>query len=139
MEDVPEVGAAVPMDKLARVYRKIQGRIQELTTAYENEVKELKAQQDAIKIALKDKMLDLGVKSVNTNEGMVILSTQTRYFTQDWDSFKQFMVEQDAFDLVEKRIAQKNMASFLAEHPGVVPPGLNSNSEYTISVRKART
>jgi hypothetical protein len=138
MEDVPEVEVDVPMDKLARVYRKIQGRIQELTTAYENEVKALKEQQDAIKIVLKDRMLDLGVKSVNTNEGVVILSTQTRYFTQDWDSFKQFMVEQDALDLVEKRIAQKNMASFLAENPGVVPPGLNSNSEYTISVRKAR-
>jgi hypothetical protein len=45
-------------------------------------------------------------------------------------------MEHDALDLFEKRIAQLNMKQFLEENPGVVPPGLNSNSEYDISVRK---
>lgn len=126
----------VPMDKLARVYRKMQTRIQELTAAYETEVEALKAQQDTIKNALKDKMLTLGVMSVNTEEGTVILSTKTRYQTQDWDSFKQFIIEHDAVDLLEKRIAQTNMATFLKENPSLFPPGLNSNTEFSISVRK---
>jgi microcystin degradation protein MlrC len=128
--------ASIPMDKLARVYRKMQSRIQELTAAYESEVEVLKAQQDAVKQALKDQMLALGLTSVKTAEGTVILSTKTRYATQDWDAFKQFMVEHDALDLLEKRIAQTNMATFLKENPGLVPPGLNSNAEYAISVRK---
>ena len=127
---------SVPMDKLARVYRKMQTRIQELTSIYETEVEVLKAQQDAVKTALKDQMLALGVKSVNTAEGTVILSTKTRYSTQDWDSFKHFVIENDALDLFEKRIAQTNMATFLRENPALVPPGLNSNSEFSISVRK---
>jgi len=38
--------------------------------------------------------------------------------------------------LLEKRIAQGNMAKFLEENPGLLPPGLNSNTEYGISVRK---
>ena len=46
------------------------------------------------------------------------------------------MKENDALDLLEKRIAQTNMANFLQENPTLVPPGLNSNSEYAISVRK---
>ena len=96
----------------------------------------LKAQQEAVKTALKDQMLALGVKSVNTAEGTVILSTKTRYSTQDWDAFKDFIKENDAIDLLEKRIAQTNMATFLGENPTLVPPGLNSNSEYSISVRK---
>lgn len=127
---------AVPMDKLARVYRKMQTRIQELTATYETEVEALKAQQDEIKNALKDQMLALGVKSVNTEAGTVILSTKTRYSTQDWDAFKQFVIEHDAVDLLEKRIAQTNMASFLKENPALMPPGLNSNTEFNISVRK---
>lgn len=129
---------SVPMDKLARTYRKIQARIQELTTAYETEIERLKVQQDVIKTALKDQMLALGLKSVNTQEGTVVLSTKTRYSTQDWDSFKTFIVQHDAVDLLEKRIAQTNMATFLKDNPGVVPPGLNSNSEYAISVRKPK-
>jgi hypothetical protein len=46
------------------------------------------------------------------------------------------MIEHEAVDLLEKRIAQLNMAQFLEENPGVVPPGLNSTSEFDISVRK---
>ena len=129
-------GAAVPMDTLARVYRKMQTKIQQMTAVYETEVEVLKAQQEVVKTALKDQMLALGVKSVNTAEGTVILSTKTRYSTQDWDAFKEFMKENDALDLLEKRIAQTNMATFLQENPTLVPPGLNSNSEYAISVRK---
>ena len=128
--------AAVPMDKLAKVYRKMATRIQELTQAYENEVEEIKRQQDAVKIALKDQMLVLGVSSVRTDQGTVVLSTKTRYNTQDWDSFKTFVLQHEAVDLLEKRIAQTNMATFLEENPGLVPPGLNSVSEYAISVRK---
>ena len=126
----------VPMDKLAKVYRRMQQRIQELTQAYENEVEQIKAQQDSVKIALKDQMLKLGVSSVRTDQGTVVLSTKTRYNTQDWDSFKEFIKEYDALDLLEKRIAQGNMATFLEDNPGLVPAGLNSMTEYAISVRK---
>ena len=128
----------IPMDKLARVYLKIRARIQQLTQQYESEVEELKAQQDEIKTALKDQLMALGSKSVRTDQGTVILATKTRYFTQDWDSFKRFVVEHDVLDLFERRIAQTNMAAFLRDNPGLIPPGLNSNSEYTISVRKPK-
>ena len=128
--------AAVPMDKLAKVYRRMAARIQELTQAYENEVEEIKRQQDTVKIALKDQMLALGVSSVRTDQGTVVLSTKTRYNTQDWDSFKTFVLQHEAVDLLEKRIAQTNMSTVLEENPGLVPPGLNSVSEYAISVRK---
>ena len=126
----------VPMDKLAKVYRRMQSRVQELTAQYESEIEDIKRQQDVVKIALKDQMLKLGVSSVRTDPGTVVLSTKTRYNTQDWDSFKEFIKEHDALDLLEKRIAQTNMATFLSENPSLVPAGLNSMTEYAISVRK---
>jgi len=128
--------AQVPLVKLARVYRKMQARVQELTQAYETEVEAIKAQQDQLKTAMKDQMLSSGMKSVNTEAGTVVLSTSTRYSTTDWDSFKEFIKQHDAIDLLEKRIAQKNMSMFLEENPGVLPEGLNSFTEYNISVRK---
>ena len=126
----------VPMDKLAKVYRRMQSRVQEVTAQYESEIEDIKRQQDVVKIALKDQMLKLGVSSVRTDQGTVVLSTKTRYNTQDWDSFKEFIKEHDALDLLEKRIAQTNMATFLSENPSLVPAGLNSMTEYAISVRK---
>ena len=126
----------VPMDKLAKIYRKIRTEIEVLTKAYDTQVEALKEQQDALKSAMKEQMQALGVTSVNTPQGTVVMSVKTRFTTNDWDSFKKFVAEQDALDLFERRIHQTNMQVFLEENPGVVPPGLNSNSEYDISVRK---
>jgi hypothetical protein len=126
----------IPLDKLAKVYRKMRDQISELTKEYDTQVEILKAQQEEIKNAMKEQMQALGVTSVRTDQGTVVLSVKTRYSTADWDSFKKFVMEHDALDLFEKRIAQLNMKQFLEENPGVVPPGLNSNSEYDVSVRK---
>jgi len=126
----------VPMDKLARIYRKIKTEIDALTQEYDNKLETLKAQQDELKFAMKDQMQALGVKSVNTAFGTVSMIHKTRYSTQDWDSFKKFIVEHDVVDLLEKRIAQTNMARFLEENPGSVPPGLNSFSDFEIRVTK---
>lgn len=126
----------IPLDRLAKVYRKIREQISTLTKEYDTQVEVLKAQQEEIKAAMKDQMQAIGVTSVRTAQGTVVLSVKTRYSTADWDSFKKFVVEHDAIDLFEKRIAQTNMKQFLEENPGVVPPGLNSNAEYDISVRK---
>jgi hypothetical protein len=129
---------AIPMDKLALIYRKIRDRISMLTKEYDTQVEALKAQQDEIKFAIKDQMKALGVKSVRTDLGTITLTTKTRYNTQDWDSFKDFVLEHKMVDLLEKRIAQTNMATFLAENPTIVPPGLNSTTEFDITVTKPR-
>ena len=126
----------VPLDKLVKIYRKLRTRMTELTQAYDTQAEVLKAQQDEIKNAIKDQMKAMGVTSVRTTEGTAVMSVKTRYYTQDWDSFKQFVIDNHALELFEKRIAQSNMAQFLEENPGVVPPGLNSTSEFDISVRK---
>jgi hypothetical protein len=126
----------IPIATLAKVYRKIRGRVEILTQEYEREVAELKQQQEEVANAMREQMKAMGVKSVNTDHGTVMLGLKTRYNTQDWDAFKAFIVEHDALDLMEKRIAQGNMATFLKDNPGVIPPGLTSDSEYTITVRK---
>lgn len=126
----------IPLDKLAKIYRKIKAEIDTLTQEYDTKIEQLKAQQDELKYAMKDQMKALGVKSVNTNFGTVSMVNKTRYSTNDWDSFKKFVIENDVVDLLEKRIAQSNMARFLEENPGMVPPGLNAFSDFEIRVTK---
>jgi hypothetical protein len=126
----------IPLDKLAKVYRKIRDRIGKLTQEYETQVEELKAQQAEISAAMKDILMSTGQKSANTSEGTIILGTKTRYTTHDWDSFKKFVLEHEVVELLEQRIAQKNMSTFLEDNPTLVPPGLDQATEYTITVRK---
>jgi DNA-binding ferritin-like protein (Dps family) len=110
----------VPMDKLAKIYQKIRARVQALTTEYETQLDELKAQQQEVANEMKNRMQKLGMASVRTTEGTIVLGQKTRYFTSDWDSFKQFVLEHEVLDLFEKRIAQGNMKQFMEENPGVV-------------------
>ena len=126
----------IPLDKLAKIYRKIKAEIDALTQEYDTKIEQLKAQQDELRFAMKDQMKALGVKSVNTAFGTVSMVNKTRYSTNDWDSFKKLIIENDVVDLLEKRIAQSNMARFLEENPGMVPPGLNAFSDFEIRVTK---
>ena len=126
----------IPFDKLVKVYRKMKLEIDTLTQEYDTKVELLKAQQDEIKFAIKDQMKALGVSSVKSPFGTVSMRTSTTYTTNDWASFKEFVLEHGAVDLLFKRIAQANMAQFLEENPGVVPPGLNSNTEFEIRITK---
>jgi len=91
----------IPMDKLAKIYRKIRTEIDQLTKEYDTKVEILKAQQEELRFAMKDQMKALGVKSVNTTFGTVTMINKTRYSTDDWDSFKKFIIEHDVVDLLE--------------------------------------
>ena len=122
----------ISLEKLARVYRKIYLKAQEV----QKELDRLEEQKSEIKLAMKDQMRSLGINSVRTEGGNISMSSKIRYYTDDWDSFKAFALENDALDLFEKRIAQKNMALFLEENPGKVPAGLSSMSEITVTVTK---
>jgi hypothetical protein len=124
----------INIDKLVSIHAKIKAKIE----ALDSQVAALEEQRTEVRLAIKDMMKEQNLQNVKTNSGTVSLMTKTRYNTQDWDSFKKFIIEHEVPDLLEKRIAQGNMATFLEENPGVVPPGLNSITEFDIRVTPSR-
>jgi len=126
----------IPLDKLVKIYRKIKLEIDTMTQEYDTKLEVLKGQQDEIKFALKDQMQALGVSSLKSPFGTVSMRPTKRYSTNDWSSFKDFILAHGAIELLEKRIAQTNMVQFLEENPGVLPPGLNSISDFNIVITK---
>jgi hypothetical protein len=134
MEEQP----SVPMDRLAKVYLKIRNEIQLRTKAFEEEIGVLEVQKKEIADAMRDQMKLIGSKSVRTDFGTVVMKVKTVFGMQDWDGFKEFIVQNNALDLLQRRIAQKNMEKFLEDSPDVQVPGLTSNSEYEITVTKPK-
>jgi hypothetical protein len=132
MSDVSEIS----LDKLTRAYIKIRDARAELTTAYKAKDEDLVGQMDAIKRALLDHCKEHGVDSVRTSEGMFYRTVKTRYWTSDWESMNQFIMEHMVPEFYEKRLNQTVMKQFLEENPHLMPPGLNVDSEYMVSVRK---
>ena len=122
----------VSIDTLCKIYMKMRSKISELNA----EVAKIEEQKEQVSMAMRDQLKSLGIQSVRTDHGTVSLVKKTAYYTQDWDSFKNFVLENQAVDLLERRIAQRNMTQFLEENPGLVPPGLNAESKFDVSVRK---
>lgn len=127
-----------PLDRLAKMYIKMRDKMQELTREYDLATEAIKAQQEIVTAAMKDQIRAMGdnIKSVKTEHGTIMLTTKTRYYADDWDAFGAFVISTGDVSLMEKRIAQTNMAEYLTAHPDAAPPGLNSISEIAVSVRK---
>lgn len=123
-------------ETLAAAHIKIRTARAELKQGFEEQDRVLEDQLMVINEALLAMCNDSHMESMKTKAGTVIRSVQTRYMPSDWEAMKQFIKDHDALDLVEKRLNQGNMAKFLEDHPGLVPIGLNTQSKYTISVRK---
>lgn len=130
--------ADVTMDRLTRIYIKMRNKLSDLTKEYEAEEARIKAAQLEVSTAMKDILRSVGGTGMKTQYGTVALKTTTRFYIQDWDAMYQFINDNAAPFLLEKRIAQRNMSDFLEANPGTVPPSLNTMSEITVSVTVPR-
>lgn len=131
-EPFPEVS----LDKLVKTYVKIRDRRSEIKKDYEAEDSALVENLDAVKAALLAHCKEHGVDSVRTSEGLFYRTVKQTYWTNDWEKMHAFILEHAEPSLLDRRINQKHMREFLEENPELLPKGLNSNSTYTISVRK---
>jgi hypothetical protein len=126
----------VPIEKLVKIYLKIRTKREELTKQFEEENEALETQMKKIKGALLDHCKANNADSVRTPEGLFYRTIKRNYWTNDWESLHAFILDNDAPQLLEKRIHQGNMKEFLEENPDLLPPGLNVDSEYVLTIRR---
>lgn len=134
--ETPAPAQQVPVDKLVRVFLRMRAALDEKRQAYEAEERALKDQMAKVKSALLAYCREHNLDSVKTAEGLMYRTVRTSYWTNDWESMGKFVVEHNVPELLEKRLHQGNVKQFLEENPGLLPPGLNVDSEYSITVRK---
>jgi hypothetical protein len=126
----------VSVEKLTRVYLKIRDKRAAISAAFKKEDAELKEKQDRVKRALLDYCKEHGVESVRTDAGLFYRSVKKKYWTSDWESMHKFILAHEVPEFLTKSLNQTNVQQFLEENPDLLPPGLNVDSEYVISVRK---
>ena len=127
-----EAKPQIPADKLVAVYIKMREAKAEL--AKQTDV--ISEQMSMIEAELLEICKVTGQEGGRTPKGTFTRSVKTRYDTSDWQSMYKFIKEHDALELLEQRVSQGNMKTFLTDNPGLLPPGLNSFSKYAITVRR---
>ena len=112
--------------------------MRESIASLESQISEIKTKRAQVQEALNEACRTLNVTSIKTNAGTLSRKLKTRYWTSDWLEMYKFVKENNAFELFEKRIQQSNIKQFIADNPELTPPGLQSTSEYTVSILKNR-
>ena len=125
----------ITLEALIGVYLKMKAK----HTALEQQAKDIDAQMRKVKLAINDKLRDSGLESAKTANGRVHRTMRTTYTTADWSAMHQFVLDHGAPELLEKRLHQSNMATFLADNPGIEPPGLNVITEYSVTVTRNKS
>jgi hypothetical protein len=133
-----EASPQISVDRLVRAFLKMRTAKEKLVKEHEEEVAKLEEGLKTIKLALLGYCKDNNIDSAKiAGVGMFYRGVKKRYWTNDWEAMGRFVLEHEVPELFEKRLHQGNMESFLEQHPELLPPGLNVDSEFTITVRRA--
>lgn len=125
-------------DKLVKAYIKLRDEKDRILRDAEEQANILKSQMMVIEEALLDICKTTGQDGGKTSNGSFSRMVQTRYWTNDWANMYQFIADNDAMELLERRIHQGNMKTFLEEHPDKLPMGLNVDRAFSIRVTRPR-
>ena len=120
------------VERLTGVYIKIRDARTALAAKFKAEDGELQEQLEQIKRALLDYCETNGLESARTTAGTFYRTVKTRYWTSDWESVYKFVIDQN----MPERLNQTALKELIEEDPDFALPGLNSDSEYVITVRK---
>ena len=127
----------ISASKLSSIYLKIRDARSDLKAKYEEEDKKIRDQMEMVETYLLETCKRAGGNVSIPGVGTVIRGVSTRYWTSDWEAMHNFIKENNAVDLLERRIAQKAMGEFLKANPDKMPKGMNVESKYTVTVRRA--
>jgi hypothetical protein len=125
------------LDELVKVYLTIRSAREKMKAEWEVQDRAL---EDEMKVLEQNFMVtcnESNAKSIRTNNGTVIRKLNERFTVVDGESFRKFVLENEAVELLEARIHQGNFKEFIKERTADgLPPGVNVMREFTIVVRK---
>lgn len=78
----------------------------------------------------------IGCSSIKTKSGTIVRSIKQRHIVNDKHSFNKFVLENGEIGLLQTRVHESNMKTFLEENPDKFPPGVDILKEFVVAVRK---
>ena len=106
---------------LVKRYIDIRNSRAELKEKYDTADEKLSAKLDEVKRQLLNFCNENDLDGLKTPEGSLSISNKTNYWTNDWDSLREFVLEHGVTEFFEKRLHQSNIAEFLEENPELTP------------------
>lgn len=124
------------IDELVSQYVRLRDKIKEVEDAHKAKLKDAKEHLEHLNNTLLERLNQLGGESVKTAHGTVYRTTRRSASITDGDTFRQFVINNEAFDLVDWRANANAVDDFIKEQQ-TPPPGVNFSTAFTVGVRRA--
>jgi hypothetical protein len=123
------------VDDVIAAYMKLRDKKESMEAAVKEQTKTLKEQMEKLEAWIKDQADVQGVTSFKTKHGTAFLTTTDYANVADWDAVLNFVRENEAFDMLEKRVSKIAVRGYI-ESNKAVPAGVNYGTKLEINIRK---
>lgn len=128
----------VQVDDVVATYMKLRSQKESMEAEVKDKVSTIKAKMEKLEAWIKEQADVQGVTSFKTKHGTAFLTTTDYANVADWDAVLDFIRQQEAFDMLEKRISKIAVRGYI-EANKAVPPGVNYGTKLEINIRKPAT
>jgi hypothetical protein len=124
------------IDELTKKYLQLR----ELKSKYDKEHKEktakIKETMAKIEAVFLQHFTETGQDSAPTKYGTPYTQLRESFTVADRDSYLNFVIENEAWEMLENRVSKTAIQEYKKEH-GELPPGINYSAERVINVRSS--
>ena len=117
-------------------YVRLRDQIKKLDDEHKEKMKPYKEVLDKLNGVLLAHLNEIHGDSVRTGSGTVYRTAKKAASLADADAFMQFVIDNEAWDLLDRKANVTAVSDFIEENGGT-PPGVNFSSTYIVGVRRS--
>lgn len=126
---------ALTVDQVIATYIKLRNKKSALQAEVKEKTDAISEQMMKLESWIKEKADETGVTSFKTTNGTAFLTTVDFANVADWDAVVDFVKDNDAWDMFEKRISKTAVRGYIDMNKEV-PPGVNYGTRLDVNIRK---
>lgn len=113
-------------------YVRLRDTVAEIEAEAKARIEPIKADMQLIEAALLKYMQEHGLENLKTAAGTAYIAERTSATVQDWDALLEYILDNEAFDLLERRV---NKTAFLERK--AEPPGVKMSTTLAVNFRRS--
>ncbi len=125
----------VNVDDVIATYVKLRDQKAAIEAEMKDKVAVFNAKLTKLEAWIKEQADAQGVTSFKTRHGTAFLTTNDFANVADWDAVLNYIRDNDAYDMLEKRVSKTAVRGYI-EHNKAVPPGINYGTRLDVNIRK---
>jgi len=118
-----------------RTYMKLRDQKTAIEAKVKGDLTTLKGKMDKLEAYLKAQMDAQGLTSFKSDFGTAFLTTTDYANVEDWNKTLGFIRDNDAYDMLEKRVSKIAVRGYIEENKAV-PPGVTYGTKLEVNIRK---